>query len=412
MMRFFRLLSLLALLLSVDAVAATYTITVTQGNSQCSAGSGTATFSYSTLSELATAVSNFSNGRGCPGYSVSPANLNPYTGYFQLICATVSSQCANQSFTAAVSNLSTGQCTPGTVRNGVSLATSQSGSVCSADGCAYSGSTSASAPVIGYYGTLSALKPYYQIIWTNTGKTCSQAGIPTGIGASLVDSPLSDAITCPSGQTLNVTGSTGTCTTPTDPGKAIQSGNNNNAPDPSMPGAGGGGSGSGAGGNPNNPMYFDKSGLATDALAAQNAAQAHADSLSMQGKQDTTNGKLDTLHNDLKNGVKLDETGTPSDGSLSQQKSDFDSAAQAKTDQINSVNGTSKVTALDWVWSPSIPAGQCQSLDFSGSWSPSLTLDFCSGGHIETIRAVMAWIYALAVCAYIWHRVSGATGAA
>lgn len=263
------------------------------------------------------------------------------------------------------------------------LAAPSSGSVCSSDGCAYSGSTGSGSPIAGYYGTMSDLHPYYVVTWINTGKTCSQAGLSSGLGGALVDTPGSDSLTCPPGQVLTVNGTTGSCGTPADPSKAVGTPTPSNAPpSPTTPGQ-----------SPSSPAYFDKSGLATES------------------GQSLTNAKLDQLHTDLTtDGIKLKETGTPTDASLSQANSNFESASQSKLDQINAIAGSGKVSALDWVWSPSLPTGACDSFDFSGRWGSGLFISPCSNGHIDDLRAILAWVYSLFAVVYIWQRVSDAPG--
>lgn len=318
-------------------------------------------------------------------------------------------------------------CNAGATKTGYVNVVGQAGSVCSGvDGCIYSGAVASGSPIAGYGGSTSNPIAQYAVTWVNTGQTC-QSQRMTGVGTSLIDlTGIPGKITCPDGQVLTVSGGVGSCAAPSATSAA-----SGTQQDPANANTAASNGSTAPGSSPNNPSYFDKSGLATDAVAQANANQAHADALNSQARQDATtaavngvnaqqgltnskldaaNAKLDQIHQDLKTGVKMDETGTPSDGSLAQQKNDFDNAATSVTDQITSIGGSKKVTTLDWVWSPTIPTGECEVIDLSGKWGTGLTIDACKDGHVDQLRAILAWVYAFCVAIYVWHRLSDAPG--
>lgn len=105
---------------------------------------------------------------------------------------------------------------------------------------------------------------------------------------------------------------------------------------------------------------------------------------------------------------KIDETGTPTDGSLGAQKDAFDQTAQARADSITALGGSQQVTQLPWVWSPQFPTGSCQNLDFAIGGGKGSTVDICSSGHLQTARQILGWVYFMFFAIYAWHRFTGA----
>jgi len=87
---------------------------------------------------------------------------------------------------------------------------------------------------------------------------------------------------------------------------------------------------------------------------------------------------------------KIDETGTPTDATLSAQKSDFDKAGDARKGAIEGT-GTSPVTSLGFGLSIPWPSpGGCSNPSFSIPHMGTLSPDFCAK-HAD-VQAAMNWI--------------------
>lgn len=72
---------------------------------------------------------------------------------------------------------------------------------------------------------------------------------------------------------------------------------------------------------------------------------------------------------------KIDETGTPSDGSLADQKSSFDSAATARNNAISAL-GSQGDHGLVWDWTWVLPSGTCTAMNY-GVPGKMISLDPC-----------------------------------
>lgn len=72
---------------------------------------------------------------------------------------------------------------------------------------------------------------------------------------------------------------------------------------------------------------------------------------------------------------KMDESGTPTDGSLATQKSDFDTAATARNNALSGL-GSQDNHGLSWDWTWVLPSGTCAPLNY-GVPGKMISLDPC-----------------------------------
>jgi hypothetical protein len=107
---------------------------------------------------------------------------------------------------------------------------------------------------------------------------------------------------------------------------------------------------------------------------------------------------------------KIDETGTPTDGDLSEQHQAFDQAAQARVDAITAI-GSQQVTELPWLWNPQFPTGSCTALDISLPGDRGGVLDWCSSPVIAGMRSILSWVYFMMFAWYSWTRFTNNVGA-
>lgn len=84
---------------------------------------------------------------------------------------------------------------------------------------------------------------------------------------------------------------------------------------------------------------------------------------------------------------EIDETGTPTDGSLSQAKSEFETAANAHKTFIDGLANQGN-HGMTWDWTFDLPSGSCSAYTFTIA-GKSLTIDPCE--KLGMIRDVLGF---------------------
>lgn len=103
---------------------------------------------------------------------------------------------------------------------------------------------------------------------------------------------------------------------------------------------------------------------------------------------------------------KIDETGTPTQGDLSQ--------AQAKLTEIQAqIEGVMTPVELPWVWGWSMPTGACSPIEVPSfvNGVPGGQIDLCSHPAMQFWRRLWAWLLTVLAGWYAWRRYSSQVGA-